>query len=729
MEGRNSFSAAAQPKPGAGGRRSSDNNTDNHCEEGSRTATSSSAEEEPSPATQTLDLLSQGSAMADLRYDISNLEKDLAAKKTSSSSSPLRASSSASNADRSRANVGAVKLASVAEHGYYDDDDETIDPDSPPKLPPPQHRAAATTTTKTTPDESGYRHEHGPNGRGQQPQRQEQPGTGTGDGEQPVASTVARNRNEVHSSSTTNETIDGLVTNETASSRAKVTASDRPNAVARGAIGDTTKGQQGEDNSTPKSVSFSDAQTEKPAETNSNAVPFCSLCAGKKVKQHHPWCPQHPQFDLSGSKEKLRELRIGVALGCELCLQTYQQGRIVTSKNGKTPEHSKVCQRDNTKGAGMNDAPQKKPAKRATQTASTKRKRASTNGKAKKKRPITAPSPPSSGSDDDAKQTQMRPGTRTQKRSRRAAATRADNFLYSMALESDSSSGDEDESRKMAPAVTTGRSRIRFSEDAMRPVPPPPPLPQQRDRSLATANHQKSKKKATATGKNRSVGPKQSKTNNRRRSQDIQGAARRNKKEESGRSRLTVTPNHQGAAKQYHDSPGSDADVTDDEASDLEVVEVTWKVAADPWGPEGYTDGDAVLFSGTTPLRSHESVSPSPRFEIDPFVTYKRYNKTHHTPLEGFQVLELRRDPLATLPWGFTSRRHEFGGACLVRSVDPLSAAATAVRIRNNGAFSGSPLPYAIETFSLCTALSLARWNRSFLVHQLQSISKSRVSV
>jgi hypothetical protein len=56
------------------------------------------------------------------------------------------------------------------------------------------------------------------------------------------------------------------------------------------------------------------------------------------------------------------------------------------------------------------------------------------------------------------------------------------------------------------------------------------------------------------------------------------------------------------------------------------------------------------------------------------------YLDSHRSPEGGgYSVLRLTRDRAALVPWGFTVRNHEFGGACLVNSVEPLSPAENAV--------------------------------------------------
>lgn len=116
-------------------------------------------------------------------------------------------------------------------------------------------------------------------------------------------------------------------------------------------------------------------------------------------------------------------------------------------------------------------------------------------------------------------------------------------------------------------------------------------------------------------------------------------------------------------------------------ARDDSQVKPIWVPCENPWGPSGYQEGDVVL---VTPLpgslTSHENIYSGPRFSVSPFASDFDYGNTHKTPSEGFDVILLTRDPNAQHPWGFTYRRHEFGGACLIVSTDPLSPAASAVR-------------------------------------------------
>jgi hypothetical protein len=172
--------------------------------------------------------------------------------------------------------------------------------------------------------------------------------------------------------------------------------------------------------------------------------------------------------------------------------------------------------------------------------------------------------------------------------------------------------------------------------------------------------------------------PKQRPTSRRR---TIKPAAAAKSAKRGTRSRA-ITPN--AGEFNDHDSDGDEDDDEDDSAAIL----VEWKECENPWGPDEYQDGDVILFSGNTPGVAHiETLLPSKRFVVDPFVGTTPYRATHHAPQEGFQVVQLRRDPMARLDWGFRATVHEFGGACLVTAVDPVSPASSAVRETTMHAF------------------------------------------
>eukprot|EP00536_Pseudo-nitzschia_multiseries_P019170 jgi/Psemu1/293772/fgenesh1_pg.4029_\ len=131
-----------------------------------------------------------------------------------------------------------------------------------------------------------------------------------------------------------------------------------------------------------------------------------------------------------------------------------------------------------------------------------------------------------------------------------------------------------------------------------------------------------------------------------------------------------------------------------------------------PWGRGGYQTGDVLLFGSQRGIGHHETLlmqqqnhhhhhyhhhhqnqqhhqlqqQQQLRYCVHPFAPGSPYTNTHGVPSDGFSVVRLDRDPLATMPWGFVVERDEFGHACLVKSVDPQSPAeaATFARLRPN---------------------------------------------
>jgi hypothetical protein len=107
-----------------------------------------------------------------------------------------------------------------------------------------------------------------------------------------------------------------------------------------------------------------------------------------------------------------------------------------------------------------------------------------------------------------------------------------------------------------------------------------------------------------------------------------------------------------------------------------------WQPSAEsPWGSSGFQDGDVLIFGPQRGAGHYETLLPSARFSLNPFADGSSYRSTHQHP--GIIVLCLRRDPSAQTPWGFEVSRDEFGHACLVKDVQPLSPATEAVSMLN----------------------------------------------
>jgi hypothetical protein len=111
-----------------------------------------------------------------------------------------------------------------------------------------------------------------------------------------------------------------------------------------------------------------------------------------------------------------------------------------------------------------------------------------------------------------------------------------------------------------------------------------------------------------------------------------------------------------------------------------EPLQSNWvSFPSNPWGPVGHVTGDVLLYGPPSGIGHYESALPSERYATDPFSPTSGYRNTHATPQQGFSLLSLTRDALASRSWGFRVGRDEFGHACLVEFIDVMSPAAAAV--------------------------------------------------
>ena len=104
-----------------------------------------------------------------------------------------------------------------------------------------------------------------------------------------------------------------------------------------------------------------------------------------------------------------------------------------------------------------------------------------------------------------------------------------------------------------------------------------------------------------------------------------------------------------------------------------------------PFGKFGHEPGDVVIMS---PFESesqrdilalfHQGPDGGmpKRFLPNPLEQHSPYLRTHELHPT---ILELNTDSCGRRPWGFEVRHHEFGGGCLVSSVELCSPAAAAV--------------------------------------------------
>eukprot|EP00986_Skeletonema_menzelii_P006967 scaffold2632_cov124-Skeletonema_menzelii.AAC.15 len=136
-----------------------------------------------------------------------------------------------------------------------------------------------------------------------------------------------------------------------------------------------------------------------------------------------------------------------------------------------------------------------------------------------------------------------------------------------------------------------------------------------------------------------------------------------------------------------------------------------WLSCPNPWGKIGHEEGDFVVISPFQSESTADMVSifhqcsngniPK-RFVANPLKEGSPYNDTHRSPArKGYSVLRLTRDRMGLRPWGFTVRLHEFGGACLVDSIEPLSPAEAADDI-SGWTDKGAPVGLQLHDMIIC---------------------------
>jgi hypothetical protein len=422
---------------------------------------------------------------------------------------------------------------------------------------------------------------------------------------------------------------------------------------------------------------------------NTETVPFCALCNGRRTLRpvHHAWCPEHATFDISGAAEILERIQQGALMHCSVCIQEFKDGRI-----SKGAEHAKECKRNQKMLEAIHavDSPPPSPKK----------------AHVKKRKPEGSPKKMSRSS---AKRVQTSRGSEALPPTtlRGHKIRMSEKFLESEANMSDT--GSDDGSHSAYDGGKTSRRPIQIltvakkadKRDSNKTASTHSQMTTRKSRASengAANNHKEtSGKESTLSRKamksssktapkqtaKKSIGTSNAGTNNgpsaarKASAQQTKGTSKRAARAAALQPKRTFEP--------YSHSDDDEVEV-DDHTDD--AIDVAWESCGNPWGPEGHVEGDVVLFAHTSGLGHHETLLPSARYEADPFSSSKRYGKTHRTPEDGFQALILKRDPLVTRPWGFTCQRHEFGGACLVSSVDPLSPADAAVSLHAYACFS-----------------------------------------
>jgi hypothetical protein len=123
------------------------------------------------------------------------------------------------------------------------------------------------------------------------------------------------------------------------------------------------------------------------------------------------------------------------------------------------------------------------------------------------------------------------------------------------------------------------------------------------------------------------------------------------------------------------DSPNNDTDDNNSLILGDASSEDQWIPCANPWGSLGFCDGDMIYNCPADYQYRYQIYGDNPkRFIDEPFSNGSTYRDTHIVK----ETVELRRDAMAQIDWGFEFSYHDFGGACIITKVDPISPAADA---------------------------------------------------
>lgn len=418
----------------------------------------------------------------------------------------------------------------------------------------------------------------------------------------------------------------------------------------------------------------------------STVVPFCLKCNTSSSNliqplKHHSWCPRNDFFENSGAKDIMKRIQHGRKnLNCQACQREYETGKLLSRS-----KHLETC----------NQFRKKLEELRKEEEAEEERKEAMKEKQKRRKFEclLSSSSSDEQGDSDDEVDdgSSYQPKRKKSKISVLSAGSAKQNGRpqYVSPTPKKSKFVSANQSRKAASKSTRDEQRGLFV----------PTTKTFQEKKVAQA------KKVAGSG---STNPSRFniRLSNDRKTLDgciLPKSKPRESQDGTFRKPSGTCPNGFTWDKQrglyvpiMKASPTSASHIpppqavpvhnTDNEEPNHESLKPVWVNCPDmnPWGKPGYVDGDVQLYGPQSGIGHHEISSPSRRYTMEPFTPSSCYMNTHCTPQEGWVVLSLRRDPLSTLPWGFKVALDEFGHACLVQSVDPVSPAAVAVSLQSS---------------------------------------------
>jgi hypothetical protein len=409
------------------------------------------------------------------------------------------------------------------------------------------------------------------------------------------------------------------------------------------------------------------------------------------IKNHHFLCPDHANFHDSGAKDKLIILISGALVDCEACIYELQHGRKAGGKgNGKGEgkgkggsvlfvRHNAVC----NELSGKADAPLPAPlpipllAPLPNNSGNGGAPRHSGGGdgdgdgdgdggmgskgkqnmvaKGAKKKGLSKVMEKNSKATTGAKQSKKGSvGVSTAT----ATAAPAASIAKKPMLKRKNISGDKAALKKTKSTKLNGGNRGGNNAGGK--------TGEDQDRSLMVWNQSQTRE-----------GQQQVDTVSRTPLNSILQSRPLNSRDKTQGS-IRVTPAGRKAAtkkSQHLEQDYSPMVLTDDQSVSK------WVPCPNPWGDGTHGDGDFVLFSPEDYTCAFEIYGSNPkRFTMYPF-RGDCYQQTHLSARKegGLSVIQLTRDRLALRSFGFRFCYHDFGGACLVTEVEPMSPADSAV--------------------------------------------------
>ena len=406
-------------------------------------------------------------------------------------------------------------------------------------------------------------------------------------------------------------------------------------------------------------------------------VPFCKLCNDPKFKSrkraiHHALCPENEYFSNSKADKILKNIVEGVKLGCHACVKAYEQGR----SPGNADTHSVLCPCRGESVIADNSRKLNRQTSNASSSHTKKDKPAASKDKTSKKAKGSSKKRPRDDQEEPApkrKVTSKRDGASGRFVRKAEATTVAKSTSISSATKSSKANATRDKSKKSSqpenPSEGPRNALQSHQIQQSQPAPQQPPH-SEIEAPCAPTMYPPTKRKSSDVESQRSTLEGSQKSGFQKVGQNaLQQSAFRL----SATHPPLVTPLVTNAA-------ANAKSVTPVSPDDGAPCKTKWIRCENLWGPEGHVPGDVIVLTPSLGLGHYETVLDfSERYEVTPFSESTKYYKTHSTPEEGYHNIRLQRDSMAMRSWGLTLKRHEFGGACLVESVDPTSPAAAAV--------------------------------------------------